>query len=146
MGCGPALPSITAAKLGASRVLATDIDAFALDLVKEAVVAQKLENTETRQFDLTSAEAFPSADLYILSDVFESGAVARGAAQLTHKTLANGARVWVFAQTDRAQREEYLKELNRIRGSSLSWKAFDDFEHSQALWLCDVDETRVSYG
>lgn len=147
MGCGPGLPSLTAAKLGASRVIATDLDIFALELVKEAATAQKLENIETRQFDLTATEqSLPPADLYLLSDVFESGTVARGAAQLTDKALTNGARVWVFAQTDRAQREEYLEELNKIRNSSLSWTHIDDFDDSQALWLCDVDENAVSYG
>jgi hypothetical protein len=65
---------------------------------------------------------------------------------VTDDALTNGARVWVFAQTDRAQREEYLTELNKIRKSSLSWTAMDDFDESQALWLCDVNENTVSYG
>lgn len=147
MGCGPGLPSLVAAKLGASRVVASDLDVFALKLVKEAAAAQKLENIEARQFDLTETEnPLPPADLYLLSDVFESGAVARGAARVTDKALISGARVWVFAQTDRAQREEYLEELNKIRRSSLSWTTVDDFDDSQALWLCDVEETAVSYG
>lgn len=147
MGCGPGLPSLTAAKLGACKVIASDVDVFALDLVKEAAITQNLDNIETIQFDLTKPEALlPPADLYLLSDVFESGAVARGAARVTDAALTNGARVWVFAQTDRAQREEYLTELNKIRKSSLSWTAMDDFDESQALWLCDVNENTVSYG
>jgi hypothetical protein len=39
-----------------------------------------------------------------------------------------------------------LTELNKIRKSSLSWTAMDDFDESQALWLCDVNENTVSYG
>jgi len=147
LGCGPGMPSLTAAKLGASRVIATDLDLFALKLVEEAAAAQKLKNIEARQFDLTSTEEpLPPADLYLLSDVFESGSVARGAAYLTDKALANGARVWVFAQQDRVQREDYLEELCKIRKSSLSWETMDDFDPSQALWLCDVDEAMVNYG
>lgn len=146
-GCGPGLPSLTAAKLGAKRVIATDLDEFALKLVEKAAAQQELDNIETRRFDLTATEdILPPADLYLLSDVFESGSVARGAAHLTDKAIANGARVWVFAQTDRAQREEYLQELCKLRESNLSWQTIDDYNDSQALWLCDVDEGAVNYG
>jgi predicted nicotinamide N-methyase len=146
-GCGPGLPSLAAAKLGATRVVATDIDSFALELVEEAAAQQRLANIETSYFDLTAnKEPLPTADLYLLSDVFESGRVARGAAHFTDKALDAGARVWVFAQTDRAQRDDYLKELCLIRNSSISWNEMDDFDGRQALWLCNIDETAVNYG
>lgn len=147
LGCGPGLPSLTAAKLGASRVIATDLDAFALELVEEAAAAQKLENIETRQFDLTDIdELLPPADLYVLSDVFESGNVAMGAAHFTVQALSSGARVWVFAQTDRVQREVYLEELRKIGYENASWTSVDEFEADKVLWLCNVDEGAVNYG
>ena len=148
LGCGPGLPSLTAAKLGAPRVVASDLDMFALALVEEAAAAQNLKDVETRQFDLTdTGDLLPPADLYLMSDVFEIGSVARGAAHLTVKALAGGARVWVFAQTDRAQRDIYVEELCKLRcQSNLSWKPLNDFDASEALWLCDVDEGAVNYG
>ena len=147
LGCGPGLPSLTAAKQRATRVIATDLDAFALQLVEKAAEAQKLVNIETRQFDLTEIdEQLPPADLYLLSDVFESTSVALGAAHLTMKALSSGAYVWVFAQTDRAQREVYLEELRKIGHTNASWTSMDEYEAGKALWLCDVDEGAVSYG
>jgi predicted nicotinamide N-methyase len=115
--------------------------------VEEAAAAQKLVNIETRQFDLTDMdEPLPPADLYLLSDVFESGKVARGAAHFTMKALSSGARVWVFAQTDRAQREVYLEEICTIGDANASWTSMDEFQADKALWLCDVDEGAVNYG
>jgi predicted nicotinamide N-methyase len=148
LGCGPGLPSLTAAKLGATRVIATDLDAFSLKLVEKAAAAQKLVNIETRKFDLTEIdEQLPPADLYLLSDVFESATVAIGAAHLTMKALSSGASVWVFAQTDRAQRETYLEELRKIGDdTNASWTSMDEFEADKALWLCDVEEGAVIYG
>lgn len=147
LGCGPGLPSLTAAKLGAAKVYATDLDEFALQLVDEGATQQGLDNVETIKLDLTATDtSLPVADLYLLSDVFESGHVARGSAILTDKALANGCRVWVFAQTDRVQREEFLQELSKLLGSDLSWSTVDDYDGSQALWLCDVDEGAVKYG
>jgi hypothetical protein len=110
-----------------------------------------------------------NADLYILSDVFETNSVAIGAAKMTKKALDSGARVWVFAQSDRAQREVYRVELERLlkedddyidddillsSSGSLQWKfinnnhndeQFDSLDNTSLL-LCDLDEVLVDYG
>lgn len=110
-GCGPGLPSITAAlsiknkqqqrsskdgKTGNCKVFATDIDTFALNLVKAAAHEQDVsEILETYQYDLAAChnnnvdlyETIPHADLYIMSDVFESKQVAIGAAHVTSMIL-----------------------------------------------------------
>lgn len=64
------------------------------------------------------------ADLYLLSDLFESAGVTRSAARLTHHLLSSSTsssssslsppRVWVFCQSDRAQRDVYVQELKRL--------------------------------
>jgi hypothetical protein len=104
----------------------------------------------------------PIADLYVLSDVFESADVARGAARLTLEVLRRRTRdeppgpgpfVWVFAQSDRAQRDIYLEEVKRGLGDggSLTWTPLEmgppppSSASQSRLWLCDVDETRVKY-
>jgi hypothetical protein len=151
-GCGPGLPSLTAASVGAKKVYATDLDTFALELVTKAAQDQNLsERVETLPFDLINGELddVPKADLYVLSDVFESASVAKGAARISERVLQQGSRVWVFAQSDRAQREVYLEEMRTIlEDGSLSWSPMDESsspEHVK-LWLCDIDETTVKYG
>lgn len=169
-GCGPGLPSLTAANMRAKKVYATDLDSFALKLVQEAGRLQALTNLETRQVDLcaehvvveqeiaekptVSNNIIPRADLYIFSDVFESPAVAIGAARVTQAILSSSdnhqPRVWVFAQTDRACREIYLQEMrNHLTVGDLSWQPLEEYDPnslSQKLFLFDLDETMVAYG
>lgn len=196
LGCGPGLPSLTSAAAVATcnekvdfRVIATDVDEFALDLVNAAAKEQGLDSiVSTRRIDLVKAGCeewtrkgnnawIRDVDLFVMSDVFESNAVAVGAARFTHRVLCwtesnlnekddqrrvsrrKRKRVWVFAQTDRSQREVYLRELKRLSStlsggaetdnlsqSSLKWKAPGSFDLKDNLWLCDVDETLVDYG
>ena len=152
-GCGVGLPSLTAAKLGAARVYATDLDEFALELVQAAAEAQDLSETvETKAFDLVHsyADEIPFADLYLFSDVFESDHVAEGAARVTAEILERRGEstVWVFAQSDRAQRETYLAELQRLLDDpTLYWQSSSDrqqraIQSNNRLWLCDVDEMK----
>lgn len=184
LGCGPGLPSLTAAAAAASQktkvdfqVIATDIDEFALDLVNAAAKDQGLDHiVSTRRVDLIECGSkdwkeeenawMRDVDLFVMSDVFELNAVATGAARFTQRVLSwedediidkNGQIVepqgkrkwmWVFAQTDRTQREVYLEELQKDNSSptSLNWKAPEKYGLEDRLWLCDVDETTVNYG
>jgi predicted RNA methylase len=181
LGCGPGLPSLTAARRGARRVIATDVDEVALEMVRAAAIEQgfveecddKVEGRRfvTMKFDLTSRERpFPRADLYILSDVFESSAVAEGAAWHVQNVLSgnrretgvNGekdegggdiSRVWVFAQSDRAQRDFFLDKMREWyehgvddeRRQLMGWSMNHAPDHDDELWLFDLDETTVDY-
>lgn len=182
LGCGPGLPSLTAAAAAAStqntkidfRVIATDLDEFALDLVTAAAKEQGLDHiVSTRPLDLIQAGSadwgreeknawMNDVDLFVMSDVFESNAVAVGAARLTQRVISwmendddrakessrKRKRMWVFAQTDRTQREVYLRELqgDNSSTSSLNWKPPESYDLEDHLWLCDLDETLVDYG
>jgi hypothetical protein len=92
-------------------VYATDIDDLALEMVDTAAAQQRL-SVETHGFDfmegITGNENkwLNLVDLIVFSDVFESATVARGAARLSHLLFG---RVWVFTQSDRAQREAFLE-------------------------------------
>jgi len=144
LGCGPGLPSLTAAKMHCRGVIATDLDKFALELVQAAATEQGMTQLTTDQVDLRK-DYLPLADLYVLSDVFESAAVAKGAAVLTKNALERGARVWVFAQTDRAQREVYLEEIKSFQPQA-SWIAPKSSDSSfSKLLLLDVNEELVQY-
>jgi len=210
LGCGPGLPSLAIAARNAryqrdgdggggnisrriGRSIATDIDAFSLDLVIAAAQDQDLHSSsttiggrigggggkgkrsdghpwiETRIFDLLDESAIlPDVDLYLMSDVFESRDVARGAAFHTAKVLkrGEGRKVWVFAQNDRSQRDWYVQYLKKFLTESLllptsKTETEDPSLHwalewspiqpelrgkNEGLWLCDVDETIVNYG
>ncbi|CAB9496306.1 expressed unknown protein [Seminavis robusta] len=162
-GCGPGLPSLTAAKLGAQNVVATDLDPLALELVQKASEEQGFQHVlQTQRFDLTgdvlddNKNRLPEADLYLLSDVFESKQVALGAARVTCQILhkSQNARIWVFAQSDRACREDYLEAMRKQHqdkeGSRLEWLPMDQHDIRQQstskLLLFDLDETTVAYG
>jgi predicted nicotinamide N-methyase len=143
LGCGPGLPSLTAAAAGVGKVIATDLEPLALELVSSAALDQNLVNVvETRLIDLCGDE-LPQADLYVLSDVFESGSVAKGAARLLHAT---NSPVWVFCQSDRAQREIFRNEMRALLGDNdLDWISMQNFDPSKRVCLFDVDESEVSY-
>lgn len=143
LGCGPGLPSLTAAAaLGVVKVITTDLEPLALELVDAAAQDQGL-TVETRVIDLCGNE-LPPADLYLMSDVFESGIVAKGAARLLHAT---NSIVWVFCQSDRAQREIFRDELRILCGDdSLDWISMKDYDSSQRLCLFNVEESEVCYG
>ena len=157
-GCGPGLPSLTAAVLGAPMVYATDLDPFALELVQTAAECQGVsDRVTTKVLDLVhgSTDEIPGADLYLFSDVFENNAVAQGAARVAAACLQTQATavVWVFAQSDRAQRDIFLRELQRLLDddpTTLYWQPMTLEEQAiqshHRLWLCDIDETRVQYG
>ncbi|KAL7580959.1 hypothetical protein ACA910_005773 [Epithemia clementina (nom. ined.)] len=191
LGCGPGLPALTSAALGSPCVYATDIEPLALALVNRAAAEQGwADRVHTSIYDLTACltsssqqppiqkgsktlpqsqdlvtDLPPHADLYILSDVFESSKVARGAARVVHRLLSlKKSRVWVFAQTDRSQRDQFLETLQLLENNpQLSWRLYDsgdsypfrgeqdgnvavDGGTESLLWLCSIDETTVSYG
>ena len=202
LGCGPGLPSLTAAVLHPyMRVIATDVDELGLRLVEAAAKDQGLLDNvvgdgnndvhrdcrprlSTQRLDLLDYDFdtdVPDADLYLLSDVFESDAVARASAGLVHRILTSGrgvgdslgsdmafpvpSRVWVFAQSDRAQRTAFVEELHRRLPelTGLEWEtepqrtSGTDAEGNDSdekathgdirsrLWLYNVDETTVPY-
>ena len=166
-GCGPGLPSLTFAKTCKDtttgdqvHVIATDVDPLALNLVKQAAFEQGLDHiVSTQIFDLVQDTLIPQADLYILSDVFESSVIARGAARVVLSILSRSqARVWVFVQSDRVQKDVFLDELNHpIMHPShstplddLRWNGTGDIHPNmtlpqQRLWLCEFDELMVHY-
>uniref|UniRef100_A0A7S4VI78 Methyltransferase domain-containing protein n=1 Tax=Ditylum brightwellii TaxID=49249 RepID=A0A7S4VI78_9STRA len=162
LGCGPGLPSLTAASTTTTyttiqNVIATDVDPFALTLVQTAATYQKLQNVvTTRYFDLTNTRdnILPDAHLYIMSDVFESERVAKGAAWHTVQLLfineneeeeedtttskRKNANIWVFAQPDRAFRNVYVEEMKRLLNMKSEQKNDDNKIDSSCLDWCDT--------
>ena len=156
LGCGPGLPSLAAASKGCPLVVATDVDKFALELVQAASREQGFDKQLiTDQLDLTQNPShiinkFPwtqQIDLFVMADVFENSMVARGAADLTIEILnSSDSRVWVFAQSDRAQRESYLEIIQKCFPNARWSKLEDNDPRTSKLLLIDLDETTVNYG
>lgn len=149
-------------------MIATDLDRAALDMVEMAAEEQGLgDRLSTRTFDLTTTSSdeimLPVADLYVMSDVFESGLVAEGAAWhvrrlLSTNTIDNAteddtdnrrraqSRIWVFAQSDRAQREIFLESLRKMEGyADIDWTADHEPDVDARIWLFDLNEMDVQY-
>ena len=176
LGCGPALPSLTIAKKRCNNnnvVIATDIDELALQMSIKAADEQQIDSStyQTKYVDLMGDENILkqeiNADLYILSDVFESKDVSIGSARMVYQALMDGSRVWVFAQSDRGLREVFKDELIRyllsnegvddnevVNTDDIEWKTLDriDMEDKtkknslcDRLRLLDFDETQVNY-
>lgn len=125
-----------------------------------------VEETGTSQ-GIERSSSLPPPDMYIMSDIFENSHVAVGAARMTVRVLKEDAIVWCFAQTDRAHREAYLKELKQLllddnsRESyygydgdfaNLKWRDLYDHDNDffdaigkDKLILWDVDEETVNY-
>lgn len=135
-GCGPGLPSLTAATLFQKyttrennnkhqqpNVYATDIDSFALDLVKAAAIEQNLNHIiEAQLYDITTSPLetttnnnIPDCDLYILCDIFESSYIARQAAITIHHLLLRNKYIWIFCQSDRCQKDAFINELQNLQ-------------------------------
>jgi len=145
-------------------------DVTMVGLEMDAVVPATIVETGTR-IEISSSSSHP--DMYIMSDIFENSHVAAGAARMTVRALQEGAIVWCFAQSDRAHREVYLKELKQLllplsvqmddnsRDSyyhynkdlmNLKWRdLYDDDDEfldaiaNEKLILWDVDEETVQY-
>ena len=152
-------------------MVATDVDEFCLRMAKCAANAQNLSSIfHTEVFDVVTGGSEGcdkllngnKVDMYIMSDIFESSHVAIGAAQMTLRALEEGSIIWCFAQSDRANREVYLKEVKRLLleenvskdDVNLKWKSLDDSNHVMRneldapldkLFLWDVNEEKVNY-
>jgi len=148
IGCGPGLPALTAAARGARHVLATDVDQFALKLVKKASFLQGLENLDTAKLDLLeNGNPIPPADLFIITDVFESTSVAVAAATLTSRVVeGKGKEAYgCFHSRNVCNVTHTLSNSNPELKNMLTWTPMNHGPSQGRLWLCDVDETAVKY-
>ena len=93
LGCGLGLVSLVAARAGA-RVLATDVDAFALGAVTRAAAEQGL-TVECAYFDVTSPLALPEGDVYVAADLTYEERLTAAVGLRVLEAKARGARVIV---------------------------------------------------
>lgn len=113
LGCGNGLCSMAAASRGASRVVASDLSADALQLTREAVARQKLA-VETLQFDLGDrASPLPPADLLIAADLLYDDTLAAHVATRVAEAVQRGTWV-IVGDARRAGRQAFLQQLREV--------------------------------
>ena len=134
LGCGNGLCSLTAALLGASPVVATDVSADALTLTTEAARAMRLP-VETRHFDLGGREPLPPADLVIAADLLYDETLAAAVAVRTLEAAERGSWVLV-ADGRRGPRSVFLRTLRERAGATRA--AAYTFELSRTVRLAQV--------
>lgn len=149
-GGGGGLVSLAAAREGCD-VLCTDVDELSPLLVRAAADVQGL-TVRTAPTDLTADPiAIPSADLYVMADVFVTNDVAVGAARCCWAALQRGSWVVVAAQQDRVCRVTFLEQLRAMAPVDISSQLRSVLARgwvpnaSGPLGLFDVDESTVKY-
>ena len=161
LGSGSGLISLAAAKVGCVDVIATDVDQLSPSLIATAAAEQGLAGAiSTRYLDLTASagggDPLPSADVFVMADVFVTDTVAFGAAARAWEALERGSMVVVAAQGDRSCRGSFL---DRLRDSAPAWAQAEgpvrtaleggwgvpQYASTGPLVLRDVDEADVAY-
>ena len=130
MGAGTGLEALTAASLGAERVIACDVNRMSLELLSDAAHGAGLGDlVETRVFDLCIGDPLPAADVAIFSDVLYtrdlSEHVARCCSEVLMRDVADGSLGWLLlTDSQRFHSDSFLADLNaRRRGKPpLQWQ------------------------
>ncbi len=94
LGCGSGLSGLAAAKVGAARVTAADIDGFALAAVALNAAANDVEITATA-VDVLAAAPDPEWSVILVGDLFYERALATLVETFIDRAQANGALVLV---------------------------------------------------
>ena len=131
-GSGNGLCSLVLASRNAD-VMALDISPVALALTRQAAASQTLE-LATAQFDFSSSERLPPADLCIFADLLYDARLARLVADRVAEAARRGSWVIVGSHT-RSGRETFLTRLAElmdeapqfgeeriVRSDELRWK------------------------
>ena len=94
LGCGVGYLSMKACRMGASRVIATDIDPDVLDLVRRNCKRNQIDLVETRRLAWGSSIEIENVDFIIASDVlYDPGTHARFLDTLYNIAIPNCTRI-----------------------------------------------------
>jgi predicted nicotinamide N-methyase len=94
IGCGGGVASIAAARAGASRVIANDIDPIALAIAQRNFTANKVDIEPCRQ-NVTGSGAGVLADLILVADMFYNRTAAATLIAFLRQARARGANVLI---------------------------------------------------
>lgn len=114
LGAGTGLPGLTAARLGSSRVVLTDIGPLLNGLKKNVEVNGLGDRVEVSELVWGSDGEWPSqlgeVDLVLMSDVFFDAAEMAALAKTLRRVCGAGTRVWAASEV-RPWTSDVLNEL-----------------------------------
>ena len=118
IGAGTGLEALTAAALGASRVIAIDINRLTLNLLADAARDHGLgDRIETRVFDLTSSEPLPAADVLVSADTLYTRELCEAVARRCRQQMWSSSELTRLLLTTSQQfgwiKDEFVDELNK---------------------------------
>ncbi|KAM7525369.1 hypothetical protein LguiA_015271 [Lonicera macranthoides] len=113
LGAGTGLPGLTAARLGSSRVILTDMEPLLKGLKKNVEANGLGDRVEVSEL-IWGSEDWPSqlseVDLVLMSDVFFDAAEMAALAKTLRRVCSAGTRVWAASEV-RPWTSEVLNEL-----------------------------------
>ena len=144
LGTGTGLEALTAAALGARRVIACDLNQLTLSLLSDAAKAADLDGVlETRVLDLMSPEPLPYAHVHIYSDVLYTEELARAIARRCRHLLLDEPG------GEMAESDATAEDASKIVNTQPRWLLLTDSQgfHSKAfLETLNDDDASQSVG
>lgn len=138
VGCGVGLASVVCSILGAKTVIAADISPVALKLVNAAAREHKIDNIETMEFDVNSAEPLPEADVVLFGDVLYTPALGFAVARRVEEAERRGSWVVVGSMPGRHGRCAFLEEINKKRSLQSKVGFGNDCDVLPATTMADI--------
>ena len=124
LGAGTGLEALAAARLGAKRVIACDVNELTNGILQHAAAQAGLEDViEVRHFDLLSAAPLPASDVCVYSDTFYTSELARRVASRCRASLElpSPPDLIVTDSQKYASGNDFLSALNRGLQEPFEW-------------------------
>lgn len=131
LGCGLALPSILASKLGAKKVIASDYHLDCQAYVEENCRLNSVSGVEFSCLDWRQAESAPKADLIVASDILYEPDIYEDLVTFLWACCHGKSKV-VIADPDRVFREDF-DQLMELQGFKVQgdWR---DGKTKMTIW------------
>lgn len=154
LGAGTGLPGLTAAALGAARVVLTDVEALLPGLQRNVEVNELGERVEVRELVWGSEEEWEGEfEIVLMSDVFLEVVEMAALAKTLRRLCGSGTKVWCGSEV-RQWTHECLRELvsqgfgvvelpSPLGVSDAGWELFSIFHLIPPTEDCHVAEHLV---
>jgi len=127
LGAGTGLVSLTAALCGASHVVASDFNPYALEMIKQAAKLQSVpissSSLTTMLFDITDhTKPLPEADLMVIADLLYNPITGEAVARRIFEAVKRGTKVIIADSPKRPGRPKMLEVLSMLMGRQVTFQ------------------------
>ena len=127
LGAGTGLVSLTAALCGATHVVASDFNPYALEMIKQAAKLQRVpispSSFTTMIFDITDhTKPLPAADLLVIADLLYNPITGEAVARRIFEAVNRGTKVIIADSPKRPGRPKMLEVLSMLMGRQVSFQ------------------------